>query len=230
MNPYEHLEFPEPPEDRPYVVINMVSTIDGKILSGNRDEHVMDLGSQTDHRTMRLIESKADAVMIGAGSLRATPNLRYEGRLKRIVVTATGKLDYGTKFFSEAASQAYVVCGPEGSALVPENIQKLPVALPIDWKHLLKTIRTTLGVRHLLVEGGSELNGNVLRADVVDELFLTLAPKVKLGRNVPTYAGGEPLDRTELLEFTLAGHVAVEDELFLRYRRARSHSPLANKG
>jgi riboflavin biosynthesis pyrimidine reductase len=54
----------------------------------------------------------------------------------------------------------------------------------------------------------------------VDELFLTIAPKVRLGRDVPTYAGGEALPREAIQRFSLVEHQAVGDEIFLRYRRA----------
>ena len=50
---YQDLKYPEPPNDRPYVVINMVTTIDGKIITGERGEPVHDLGSATDHAMMR---------------------------------------------------------------------------------------------------------------------------------------------------------------------------------
>ena len=69
--------------------------------------------------------------------------------------------------------------------------------------------------------GGSELNAQLLKADVVDELFLTVAPKIKLGRDVPTYAGGEPLPREAILDFDLLESHVLGDEVFLRYRRRR---------
>jgi riboflavin biosynthesis pyrimidine reductase len=57
---------------------------------------------------------------------------------------------------------------------------------------------------------------------MVDELFLTLAPKVKLGANLPTYAGGDPLDKEDVLRWRLVGCHPIEDEVFLRYRRDRA--------
>ena len=55
----------------------------------------------------------------------------------------------------------------------------------------------------------------------MDELFLTMAPKVKLGRELPTYAGGDPLPKSNLQNYDLIEHHAVESEIFLRYRRRR---------
>ena len=73
----------------------------------------------------------------------------------------------------------------------------------------------------LLVEGGSELNASLLSQDLVDELFWTVSPKVKLGRDVPTYADGESLPREALLNFRLLGNETVGDEVYLRYHRRR---------
>jgi riboflavin biosynthesis pyrimidine reductase len=83
----------------------------------------------------------------------------------------------------------------------------------------MRALQSGLGVRRLLILGGSETNAVFLADDLVDELFLTIAPKVKLGRSVPTYAGGEPLARDSLLRFKLLEHHVVESEVFLRYRR-----------
>ena len=76
-------------------------------------------------------------------------------------------------------------------------------------------------VERLLIEGGSELNAALLALDLVDELFWTVAPNVKLGRGVPTYADGEPLPRGSLLSFEIVSVHQVVDELYLRYRRVR---------
>jgi len=213
MSAYQELDWPVAPGDRPYVFMNMVSTIDGKILTGERDEPVMDLGSPLDHATMRYLESQADAVLIGSGSLRATPGIWYERSLKRVVMTKSGDLPWHSRFFTDAPDQAFV---SGGDRPLPDGVRRLPG----DLSSLLNELRG-LGVERLLVEGGSEINALFLAADLVDELFLTVAPKIKLGRDVPTIADGEPLARDQVQRWSLVSHQAVEDDLFLRYRRQR---------
>lgn len=214
MSVYRELDWPDAPADRPYVFMNMVSTIDGKILTGERDEPVMDLGSPLDHATMRYLESQADAVLIGSGSLRATPGIWYERSLKRVVLTKSGDLPWHSRFFTDAPEQAFVAGGDHP---LPNGVRRLPSELSV----LLTELRQTHGVQRLLVEGGSEINAVFLAADLVDELFLTVAPKIKLGRDVPTIADGHPLSRDQVQRWSLASHQAVGDELFLRYRRQR---------
>jgi len=215
--PYSRLSFPAAPEDRPYTLINMVTTIDGKITTGERDEPVQDLGSAMDHQMMRVIEGAVDAVLIGAGSLRATPGLWYPSPLKRYVVTESGQVDFGSRFFTDHPELAYVVT-LEGTP-VPAVINALRFGKDaIDVDALLAHIRSE-GVAKLLIEGGSEMNASFLHLGIVDELFLTLAPKVRLGRDIPTYAGGEPLSRTDVQNYELLSCTPVGSEVFLRYRR-----------
>ena len=70
-----------------------------------------------------------------------------------------------------------------------------------------------------MIEGGSELNAAILRLNLVDELFLTVAPKIKLGSDIPTYAGGRALERELVQDYKLISSQVKEDEIFLRYRR-----------
>jgi len=197
------IAFPSATDDRPYVAINMVTTIDGKIITGDRAEHVMDLGSRHDHARMRQIEAAVDAVMIGAGTLRATPKLWYDARLIRVVVSSSGVVDRSCRFFTDAPERAHVLDGSR------------------PWSDVFRWMRHELGIERLLVEGGSELNASVLEEGWVDEMFLTVAPKVKLGRLTPTYAGGDPLPRDLIQSYELLSCEPIEDEVFLRYRRRR---------
>ncbi len=219
--PYEGLRLPEPPEGRPYVAINMVATIDGKTVSGGRDDGVMDLGSKADHAAMRNLQSACDAVMIGAQTLRSNPRAWYPAELWRIVATRSGHLDFGSRFF-EHPSRVLIAC-PEDAEMASESgFSTIRAGRgSVDFAVLLGRLRNDYGIGRLLVEGGSELNAALLVRELVDELFLTLAPKVKLGRTTPTYAGGEPLDRGQIQRYALLDVLKVGDELFLRYRRNR---------
>lgn len=210
---YSDLSFPPAPIGRPYTFINMVATIDGKTVTGDRNEAVQDLGSDTDHKLMRILEMASDAILIGAGNLRATPKLWYPAEKIRIVATRSGDLNYGSRFFTDAPANVIVVAPPEVN--VPQEYTRIPNS----WPTAFRLLKDEHEIANLLVEGGSELNAELLRANLVDELFLTLSPKVKLGKDVPTYAGGEPLPREAVQNYALVEHHAVDDELFLRYRR-----------
>lgn len=101
-----------------------------------------------------------------------------------------------------------------GDLPLPDQVRRLP-SEPAD---VLGALRED-GVQRLLIEGGSEINAVFLAADLVDELFLTVAPKVKLGREVPTIADGEPLTRAQVKSWELVSCLTQGSEVFLRYRR-----------
>jgi len=218
---YQDLKYPAAPRDRPYVVINMVTTIDGKIITGNRGEPVQDLGSDVDHQMMRRIQNSVEAILIGAENQRTTPKLWYPREKLRVVVTRSGNVLYPSRFFDDAPDKAIVLCAersvvpelPEGARVVRIGVDS------VDWKRALQFLLVDLGIETLLVEGGSEVNAQLLAMEIPDELFLTLAPKIKLGADTPTYADGDALPRARIQNYYLVEHHLVGDELFVRYRR-----------
>lgn len=220
MTPYLNIEFPPAPEDRPYVYVNMVATIDGKTVSGTRDEDVTDLGSDVDHAAMKALEIPADAVLVGAQTLRATTRRwRPKARIS-LVATRSGDLPRDARYFE---GESYVIAPENGEYPAPwleGGGRRAEGGNGVDWHEVMRRLRS-LGVERLYALGGSELNAELLGRDLVDELFLTVAPKVKLGRELPTYAGGEPLPRGGLMDFRLIESHIVGDEAFLRYRRKR---------
>jgi 2,5-diamino-6-(ribosylamino)-4(3H)-pyrimidinone 5'-phosphate reductase len=201
------------------VFLNMVATIDGKIITGNRDEPVTDLGSAVDHTLLRRTEKAADAVMTGAQTLRATSAKWNPKAKRRFVVSRSGRVPADHAFFT--GGEGYVVTAGSAMFPVPSGVKVVRAGnLTVDFRMALERIRS-LGVQRLLVTGGSELNAQLLKDDLIDEIFLTVAPKVKLGADVPTIADGEALPRHALLHFELVEHHVIADEVFLRYRRRR---------
>ena len=162
----------EAPEQRPFVAVNFAATVDGRAtihgVSGP-------IGSDTDTAMLVGLRTRFDAVMIGAGTMRAE---HYGDIGKRLVV---------------------VESGPRGRADLPA---------------LLRSLREG-GVRALLCEGGPTLHSSLQAAGLVDELFLTIAPKLT-GGDAPRIIEGE-LGRVRPLE--LAWLLEEDGELFARYSR-----------
>ena len=196
----------------------MVATIDGKIVTGNRGEPVEDLGSKIDHLMMRKIQLAAEGVLIGAGAQRSSNKIWYPKELIRFVATRSGNVLFDSRFFSDAPDKAFIIC-PE-AARIPDGFKAIRAGeTDVDWKIALGKIWTELGIKRLLVEGGSDINAQLLASELVDELFLTIAPKIKLGADTPTYADGEALPRDLVQRYTLIEEHRWGDEVFLRYRR-----------
>jgi len=196
----------------------MVTTVDGKILSGERDESVIDLGSRNDHLLMQRILAASDAVMVGAQTLRASPTTWIPKCGATIVVTRSGHIPYDSGFFQGGSS--FVAAPSDSDIQAPDGVEVLKTGdKSVDFQALFEILRNRLEIERLSVLGGSELNAQLIRANLIDELFVTIAPKVKLGRDVPTYADGDALARCEIQNYRLVEHHAIANEIFIRYRR-----------
>jgi len=219
---YTNLRFPEPPPDRPYVFVNMVSTADGKTLIAPRGSTAAGLGSPTDQGLMRRIQEAADGAIIGAGTLRAG-NIVYPTNLWRAVVTRNGDLPRHNRFFTDAPGKA-IVFAP--AALPAEAQRRLETCAhvriageeTVDVAMAARLLRTEFGVQRLLLEGGACLNFDFFAARLVDELFLTLAPKIKGGASLPTVVDGPGLPDRSFISLELLSLYRDGSELFLRYR------------
>jgi 2,5-diamino-6-(ribosylamino)-4(3H)-pyrimidinone 5'-phosphate reductase len=219
---YTTIRFPSPPETRPYVYINMVATVDGKIVIGKPGGTARGVGGPTDQRLFRRLQQTCDGTLIGSGTLRAGPVI-YPSEKARFVVTRSGDLPLRNRFFTDAPDRATILA-PED---LPETVRaKLASAAQVlqvgvgrvDLTEALRVLRRERGIRLLLCEGGAALNADLIAAGLADELFLTLAPKIKGGANLPTPVTGEGFPPGQALPLKLLSLYRDEDELYLRYR------------
>src|SRR5207249_1970309 len=93
----------------------------------------------------------------------------------------------------------------------------------INFRAALRWLREKWGVRRLLCEGGGELNDALFRAGLVEELHLTVCPKIFGGRSAPSIAEGIGLETlARATRFKLKSASRVGDEMFLVYRLSRA--------
>jgi 2,5-diamino-6-(ribosylamino)-4(3H)-pyrimidinone 5'-phosphate reductase len=219
---YLDLRLPEPPPDRPYTAINMVSTADGKILIGPPGSTAHGLGSPTDQMLMRRIQGNMDGALIGAGTLRPG-NVVYRPEMWRAVITRSGELPLDNRFFTDAPGKA-IIFAPE--ALLPERRTQFETQAQVrivgeeavDVAEAARILRQEYGIHRLIVEGGAALNFEFVAAGLVDELFLSFTPKLKGGSHLPTVVDGPGLPDREWLPMEIISLYHDGDELYFRYR------------
>ncbi|CCW35547.1 pyrimidine reductase, riboflavin biosynthesis [Chthonomonas calidirosea] len=226
---YQHIVFPAPPEHRPYVYINMASTLDGKIVVGKPHGSAVGVGGPTDQQLFRRLQRTADAVIIGGGTLRAGPVI-YPPNLPRYVVTRTGDLPLENRFFETTLEQTFVIAPKKLPADAQARLRSVATLLlcgeeEADLAEAFWRMRQEQKVRYLLCEGGGLLNDALLREGLADELFLTLAPKLKGGAHLPTSVGGIGFPPDFYLRAHLLSVYRDGDELYLRYRL--EHTPVS---
>ncbi len=215
----------------PYVRCNLISSIDGAIAFNGRSGL---LSGPADGRVFRTLRSLTDVVLVGAGTFRAedygpavlSEDLRRQ-RLDRgqsavppiAVVTRSANLDWSSPFFTEAEARPIVMTTSDydrGARRRCEEVADFVVAgdARVDPRQAIDHLQAS-GFRSVLLEGGPGLNAEVVHAGLLDELCLTLSPRLVAGSGPRVLAGPElpePLDLDVL-------HLLEEDG-YLFYRLA----------
>jgi riboflavin-specific deaminase-like protein len=219
---------------RPYVVLNMISTVDGRATIGGRSGT---LGDHADRVLFHALRARVDAVMAGAGTVRlerygrivageSTRALRRERGLSEeplaCIVSRGLSLPHDTPLLADPASRV-VFLTPSGASLdgVRAKVDYIRAEHDgrLDLPRAMAELRERFGARTLLCEGGPHLNSELLLAGLVDELFLSLSPKLAGGEGVTgeslrIIAGAEFADP---LELELLSALESDSALFLRY-------------
>lgn len=238
------LRFPQR-VDRPTVIVNFVSTLDGVVsygVPGAAGGSAISGSFGPDRFLMGYLRAHADAVLVGAGTVRGASDERWtpgdvypaaaaelaEVRRARglaaqpttVVMTRSGRLDPGHPGLSDPAIPVLIASpgGVRPPAPLPPNVEVMEASSVGD----LMAALSARGVRLLLCEGGPHLLAQLLAAEAVDELFLTLAPQVA-GRSPAVgrlgLVEGVGFDVDTAPWWRLISVARVDDHLFLRYRR-----------
>jgi riboflavin biosynthesis pyrimidine reductase len=219
-----------PAGGRPWVAINMVTSVDGRAQLGAGAEG---LGSRVDRRLMRLLRAGFDAVASGAGTLRATgiwpglPDDLADRRVKAgrsaqptsIVIAGRQPLPLA-RWHADADQPRLLVLGGDAPTPPAPDVEVLRAPTLEPEPRWLVDRLSERGIASVLLEGGPTTNASFLAAGCIDEVFWTVGPMLIGTEALPMIAppsGGvgmvEPLRRGRLVSV----HRNV-DELFLRYR------------
>jgi riboflavin-specific deaminase-like protein len=217
------------PAERPYVIANMVSALDGRATIDGRSAQ---LGDEADKELFGAMRSRVDAILVGPGTLRAerygalarTPEARERRRKAglaerplAVVLSRSLELPLEIGLFTDPGSEI-VVFTQSGRELprVPAQLEVVRLDPSADAPtRALRFLRAERDVRSLLCEGGPRMLGSLVAADLLDELALTLAPKIAGGSGPtivtsPAFASPPELELVSALEHG--------SELLLRYR------------
>jgi len=218
------------PPDRPYVVANMVSTLDGRAAVNGRSAP---LSSAADRALFHVLRTQVDAVMAGAGTMRTerygpiVPKAEHRDRRRdlglaarpvAVTVTRTLGLPADLPLLADPDSTLLVFTTAPGEAppcaakVVVERLDPSDAGMGV----VMRRLRAGHGVRSLLCEGGPHLLGSLITAGVLDELFLSLSPLLAGDDDAPRITLGESPGEPVALE--LVGAMEHEGSLFLRYR------------
>jgi riboflavin-specific deaminase-like protein len=213
----------------------MAMSLDGKITTRRREK--IALGTEHDRRLMDELRSKADAVIVGAGTVKydGFPILvRYEDlktqRLARgrpqhpVNVTLSRELaiPITRPFFTNVETEKIVFTTKAAPADRVKRFSKLAEVFVLPKRSLSPSdvleVLYQRKIRRVLLEGGGEVHFAFAKEDVVDDLYITLTPRLVGGAAAPTILDGKGFLAADHPRLRLVSSKRIGDELFLKYR------------
>ena len=217
------------------VITNNAISLDGKIAAVDRSFST--LGSDEDLRTMEALRAGVDAVFVGGHTFRCWPYPSPDGPgapprekpLINAILTRRGLFDEGAPADPAWADRWR---GAPTTPLLfgPDTLDKARHAAALGGEVLTTAAPTPAwvlgelaarGVQTVLVEGGGDLLAQLLAADLVDEVNVTLCPLLLGGAAAPTLLDGPGFTVAEARRLRLLDLRQVGHELFLRYAVVR---------
>jgi len=206
---YGRLRFPLQP-GRPYVIANFVTSLDGVAsleAPGRAGGGDISGNNKHDHMIMGILRAVADAIIVGAGTLRKSPRhvwtaehiyppfstfyqqLRYDmGKTTpplNVIVTTEGNVNLNQPLFQSGEVPVLIVTTTQGEQRVRQ--QAIPpstevIALKqsgsLSAQAILEAVQRVRSCNLILSEGGPQLLADFFAERCLDELFLTLAPQI----------------------------------------------------
>jgi len=222
---------------RPFVFINVATSVDGKLAPENRK--FVPFGSKRDLELLYETRARADAVLMGARTVDSAPGhygpgpARYRRlRLKRglpeynlrVIVSGRGTLNPRSDIFRYRFSPIIVLTSARASVRNLRRLREVADDVEIfgdaelDFQAAFRWLETKWGVKKILCEGGGELNMALIRQDLVDEIYVTLCPLIFGGRAAPTLADGPGFSNVrQAPKLRLKTMRRLGQELFLVY-------------
>jgi 2,5-diamino-6-(ribosylamino)-4(3H)-pyrimidinone 5'-phosphate reductase len=180
-------------------------TVDGKIATKKGNSAI---SSNADLKRVHQLRDTADAIMVGISTvLIDDPQLTVRlGRTRskyptRVIVDSSGRIPLDSKILKNAHELNTIVAVSKGASF--HNIRRIEstgakVIIAghnnVDLRKVFRLLEK-MGYKKILVEGGGELNWSVLKLGIVDELIVTISPRIIGGRSAITLVEGEGWNR-----------------------------------
>ena len=213
--------------------VNMIASLDGATAFAGLTGPLSD---SCDQSLLLCLRGYADVVLVGAGTVRAerygpvrfTSAQRAERRARCgtvalppiAVVTRSGRLP--ASLFAEPDQRPLVITTAEAARHRSYLGRRADLLIAgdteVDVEDAIDRLRAR-GYRRILCEGGPILLDELIAADLVDEMCLTISPT--LAGSKPAHHPGAPAIRAQPRRMELCHALTVDDYLYLRYRRPR---------
>ncbi|HJY10398.1 MAG TPA: 2,5-diamino-6-(ribosylamino)-4(3H)-pyrimidinone 5'-phosphate reductase [Nitrososphaeraceae archaeon] len=189
------------------IIVNSAMTVDGKIATHQGDSAI---SSKDDLIRVHKLRDSVDGIIVGISTVLAdNPRLTIrlgrkrpkERHLTRIIIDSTGRIPIDSQILRTASKIKTIVAVTKLAHMnVIRKIKKTGAIVivagthTVDLKKVVWTIQR-MGIKKILVEGGGEINWSLFRLGIVNELIVTMAPRIVGGRRAITLVEGEGYSR-----------------------------------
>jgi 5-amino-6-(5-phosphoribosylamino)uracil reductase len=174
--------------DRPFVLLNMIATADGRATIHGRTAPI---ANRSDYELFHALRDRVDAVMVGAETIR----VEGYGPMEQLAVVVSRSVRLPTdRGLLAAPGNRVVIVTPSPDAELPPCAASVEYLREADLGAALGRLRAEHGVESIDCEGGPSLNASLLPRGLVDELHLVMAPKLAGGSDPLTILTGPPLE------------------------------------
>jgi riboflavin-specific deaminase-like protein len=222
----------------PFVFLNVAMTADGKLATANR--LVSSFSSRRDKQLMFTLRATADAVMSGARTVDLNPVTLGPGSGKhravrrrrgladynlRIVASGSGSVDPRAEIFKHKFSPVIVLTTQRAGEPRLKRLRAVADEVmmcgdkELDFRLAFRRLRQDWGVKRLLCEGGGEVNDALFRARLVNQVYVTICPRIFGGCGAPTLADGVGATKlAQAAQLKLRSARRFGEEMYLIYR------------
>lgn len=223
---------------RPHVAVNVAMSLDGKITTHRRED--IALGTECDRRRMDELRAGADAVIVGSGTVKHDGYpiiMRYsdleekrvnDGRPPHplnITLSRTLNLPSTRPFFQHPDTDKIVFTTRAAPVSRVTRLSRFADVVVLPGRTLSPTaVLENLyhrKIRRVLLEGGGEINFAFAKEGVIDDVYVTVTPRLIGGSGSPTLLDGKGFLAADHLVLRLVSSRRIDDELFLKYSVVR---------
>jgi 2,5-diamino-6-(ribosylamino)-4(3H)-pyrimidinone 5'-phosphate reductase len=212
---------------KPYVILNAAMTLDGKIATRTGSSEI---SGKEDLIRVHKLRKEMDAIMVGINTLLADdPRLtvhkieaKGEDNPIRIVVDSKARTPLNFRILNEEA--ATIIAATENAD--PKKIKSLEEKATVlkcgkdrvDLKLLMNEL-SKIGIKTMMLEGGSTLNYSMLENSLVDEVRVCVAPMIAGGMHAKTLVDGDGIDRmSDAIKLKFKKSYSLGNDLILEYK------------
>ena len=218
---------------RPYVILNAAMTLDGKIATENGSSNI---SGEKDLERVHEIRKDCDGIMVGIGTVLADdPRLTVhkidanpEDNPVRVVVDSKCRTPVDARITNDDAKTIIAGANEYKEEFMKtetyETLKRRGVKFffsgdrRVDLKALMNYLHEE-GIEKLMLEGGATLNFSMIRAGLIDEISICVAPMVVGGANSKTFFDGDGFDTMdEAVKLELIDYYPLDKDFILNYR------------